>query len=93
MKITYRIYEPELTPMHGEYLMSQRGRGGYLILAVNNRGGRVGDDGKAYNLVILTVERVTRAEALEHHDKLWGLVWDKRAPKRRHQKEKAAQHG
>lgn len=68
-------------PMHGDYLMSERGRGGYLILKVDNRGRRGGLGEPVHTLLVLTVERVTRAEALDHIDRLYGIRWDR--PKRR----------
>lgn len=73
------------SPMHGDYLMSARGRGGYLILGVNDKGPRGGLGEPVYTLLILTVERISRAECLANADRLWGIQWDSRkrkAPRR-----------
>lgn len=79
MKIRYRIYGDDgRLPLHGDYLMSQRGRGGYLILGVEDRGPRGGLGSPVFNLVLLTVERVSRAECLEHSNRLWNTKWDAR---------------
>ena len=68
--------------MHGCYLMSERGRVAYLILAVNNRG--LGSDERGDHLrLLLTVDTVSRAEAVANPDLLYPIVWDRRAPKRR----------
>ncbi len=87
MKIRYR-WEPDNDgvppPMHGCYLMSERGRGGYLILAVDNRGKRGGLGVAVHTLLVLTVDRVSRAEALANSDRLYSIKWDSRAKRRRH---------
>ena len=70
-------------PMHGDYLMSERGRGGYLILAINNRGRRGGLGVPVHTLLVLTVDRVSRAEALANVDRLYSIKWDSRAKRRR----------
>lgn len=79
MKIRYRIYDDDRgVPMHGHYLMSERGRGGYLIVDVKDGGRRGGLGEPVFRLCSLTVERVSRAECLEHADRLWSIKWDAR---------------
>lgn len=81
MKIRYRFYRDGAdgrSPMHGHYLMSERGRGGYLIVGVDNRGPRGGLGQPVYDLLMLTVERTTRAECQANQDRLWGIKWDAR---------------
>lgn len=79
MKIRYRVYGREAgLPTHGDYLMSGRGRGGYLILGVEDRGPRGGLGEPVYGLVLLTVERVSRTECLANSDRLWSIKWDAR---------------
>lgn len=79
MKIRYRFYGGgDTLPMHGDYLMSQRGRGGYLIVGTDDRGPRGGLGEPVYQLFILSVERVSRAECLENSDRLWTIKWDAR---------------
>lgn len=71
--------------MHGDYLMSDRGRGGYLILKVTDKGPRGGLGQPVYVLYALTVERVSRTECLENSDRVWSIKWDarkRRAPHR-----------
>jgi hypothetical protein len=69
MKIRYRWHGPLAeAPMHGCVLASARGRGAYLIIAVNDRGA---------GLHVLTVERISRA-AMNDHGPVYGIVWDKR---------------
>jgi hypothetical protein len=87
MKIRYRWSAPPdaRRPMHGDYLMSARGRGGYLILGIDDRGPRGGLGQPVYELLVLTVERVPRAECLANEDRLFGIQWDsrkRRAPHR-----------
>ncbi len=87
MKIRYRwTSDPDGVPppMHGDYLMSERGRGGYLILAVNNRGQRGGLGAPVHTLLVLTVDRVSRAEAIANIDRLYSIKWDSRARRGRH---------
>ncbi len=83
MKIRYRFYGPDEIPMHGDYLMSHHGRGGYLILGVDNRGERGGLGEPVYCLIVLDVERVSRAECVQNGagrpgPELWALKWDRR---------------
>jgi hypothetical protein len=79
MKIRYRIYDAaDQPPMLGDYLMSERGRGGYLILGVEDRGARGGLGEPVFRLVLLAVERVPRAECLANCDRLWTIKWDRR---------------
>ncbi len=80
MKIRYRIYDHDCPalPVMGDYLMSERGRGGYLILGADDRGARGGLGQPIFRLVVLTVERVSRAECLSHQDRLWSIKWDRR---------------
>ena len=73
--------------MHGDYLMSapERARGGYLILGCDDRGPRGGLGQPVYQLFVLTVERVSKAECLVHPDRLFSIKWDsrkRRAPHR-----------
>lgn len=85
MKIRYRIYDADRLPMHGDYLMSERGRGGYLIVGADNRGERGGLGQPVYTLLMLAVERVSREECRANADRLWTIKWDarKRRPTRR----------
>ena len=71
MKVRYRFYDArdEQSPMHGDYLMSARGRGGYLIVGVDDRGPRGGLGEPIYQLLLLSVERVSRTECLEHGER------------------------
>ena len=64
--------------MQGDYLMSQRGRGGYLILGAENRGRRGGLGEPVYDQLLLTVERVPRSECIQNEDRLWGIKWNRR---------------
>lgn len=86
MKIRYRLpTDYGRTPMHGEHLMSERGRGGYLITGVADKGQRGGLGQPVYTLFVLTVERCSRDECLADGDRLWGIIWDsrkRRAPHR-----------
>lgn len=86
MKIRYRWQgSDESRPMHGCYLMSERGRGGYLILSVDDKGPRGGLGEPVYHLLVLTVDRVPRSECLANPDRLWSIQWDsrkRRAPRR-----------
>ena len=67
--------------MHGCYLMSaRRPRGGYLIIAVDDRGMRGGLGLPTFRLLILTVERVTVMTA--RRGPLFLIEWDKRGPSR-----------
>ena len=81
-QIRYRYSGPKGTePMHGHYLMSEHGRGGYLIIGADNRGRRGGLGQEVFTLLVLTVERVSRAETLANADRLYGLKWDSRSRK------------
>ena len=65
--------------MHGCYLASERGRIGYLILAVDVREKRGGLGEPIYRLCTLTVEQVPRTEALAQEGKtLYWIKWDGR---------------
>lgn len=78
MKIRYRLYDGSgALPMHGDHMMSRRGRGGYLILGVEDRGKRGGLGAPTYRQLLLTVERVSRAEC-EAAARLWTIKWDRR---------------
>ncbi len=78
-QIRYRLYEPwrDDMPRMGDHLMSQRGRGGYLIVGVVDKGMRGGLGEPVFRQLLLSVERVSRAECKEH-DRLWSIKWDKR---------------
>lgn len=78
-KIHYRLYDPgDCQPMQGDFLMSQKGRAGYLILGAQNRGRRRGLGAPVYDQLLLTVERVPRNECLQNKDRLWTIKWERR---------------
>jgi hypothetical protein len=80
VKIRYRWSgRPGEGPMHEHILASARGRGGYLVLAVNNRGIREAGTPAAHELLVLSVERVSRATVLATPPGMfYGIVWDRR---------------
>lgn len=68
-------------PRVGEYMMTERGRGGYLVLGINDRGKRGGLGKPTYRLLILTVERVSRQEAIDHDSHIfWWLKRERKRP-------------
>lgn len=80
VKIRYRWYGPDdKAPMIGQLLASERGRGAYRILRVDNRGGRVdAQTSEVHALLVLTVERAPRSEMEIPGAVTNWLVWDKR---------------
>lgn len=69
--------------MHGDYLMSEKGRGGYLILRAVDRGTRGGLGQPIYRLMALTVLRgISRAECEANKERLWLIKWDRRGTSR-----------
>jgi hypothetical protein len=82
-RIRCRFYGPRDgdRPMRGDHLISQRGRGGYLIIAVENRGPRGGLGAPVYQLLMLTVERATR-EQCAADPRCWRIKWDARKRRR-----------
>lgn len=66
----------------GCYLMSARGRGGYLILGVVDKGRRGGLGRPVHISLVLTVERVSRSECEANRHLCWPLVWDRRVRRR-----------
>lgn len=77
-KIRYR-WESDLAaaPRVGGYIMSaHRPRGGYLIHHIRNAGRRGGLGVAFHHLLVLTVERVSVAEASA--GPLWAIRWDGR---------------
>ncbi len=73
-------------PRLGDYLLSAgpRARAAYQILGIADRGSRGGLGEPVYRLLILTVERVPREEALRCREGYMEFEWDRR-PKRRAQ--------
>lgn len=87
MKLRLRWSGDQL-PMHGEYLMAPRGRGGYLILNVTNRGRRGGVGQPVRQLLIVDVERVSRQTVLNEiknpdGPECWKIFWDRRIKSKR----------
>ena len=67
-------------PRIGEYLMTPRGRGGYLIHGVRDRGQRGGLGRPFYRLLEIEAQRVSRQEAAA--GTLHLFFWDRRKRKR-----------
>jgi hypothetical protein len=64
--------------MHGCVLASARGRGAYLIIAIDDRGARMHPvTREVHELLVLTVERISRA-TMHDHGPVYTIVWDSR---------------
>lgn len=85
MKIRYRLYGSADDPRVGNFVMSPRGRGAYLILGVKARGKRGGLGQPTFRLFTLDVERVPRAdvEVALGECAVYSITWDRRARKAR----------
>lgn len=95
VKIRYRWTgtPDEERPMLGHHLASARGRNAYLILAIDDRGYRETGQQQAHTLLVLTVERCSRAVLQDRQAVVWGIVWHSRTrAKRLRIGESATQH-